>query len=312
MVAKRSKNKFAAHLRKSERLWRAEAEKEREAWLSRPRLHTGLFEEVWREKEFAERAREIDPSVKIESSQGEDRRQKLDAIRKSLGWSEGRLADFQRLVVEYRRSQDIATYLKIRRTFPEVEIQVAHFAGIDFVFIFEAELKKYGIPGELVAAALDQDEPSVDALCLRLLTLLAEREALPKSGPGHIERRRAAISDTLVNYLISIMLEGYDWHAEAFRIPASLVVLSRRQLSGNKPDLYEAQRAIDKRHTVALFYAKDLDAGKPLSVRGFATRYAIPRSTAARWLASEEFQRDVQAFRALNKLELERPRRPNP
>jgi hypothetical protein len=292
----------AAELKKAQDLMVERAQKEREEWLRLPRLHTAVFQDVWNDQEVDLWTRSKSLDVNIINPGAAERRQKLDAIREQLGWSEQRLADFQRLVVEYGRSSNTAVYLKIRRTFPEVEIQIPRFGGIEFVFAFEDKLKGAQISPELVVDALDSSEPAIDALCLRLLELLAQRDALPKSGPGYIDKRRAAISDALVNYLILIMLEGYDRYGDGSRVPASLIVLIRRQLSGESPDLYEEQRAHDKRMTVALLYAEKLDVGERLSVSDFAKTFALPRSTAGRWLASEEFQRSVTGFRGLNKI----------
>ena len=93
------------------------------------------------------------------------------------------MASFQKLFAEYQRSSSIATYLKIRRSFPEVEISAILFLPLSYTF--EDELERLRI-GHLVGRALDADEHNVDALCLRLMELLVERDALPKSGPGHI------------------------------------------------------------------------------------------------------------------------------
>ena len=65
------------------------------------------------------------------------------------------------------------------------------------MFALEDKFRKVGIDPDLIAAALDADEPSIDALCLHLLELLIARDKLPKDGPKHIEKRRNAISDTI-------------------------------------------------------------------------------------------------------------------
>jgi hypothetical protein len=232
MASKKRTDDFAARWPEIQRRLAERAQQIRMTWLSRPRLHTGLFEDVWKDEEYDRLARSVFPSDKTIIPGAEERRKKLEQTKNKLGWSNERFASFKKLIIEYRRTSSAAMYLEIRRTFPEIEINVARFGGIDFVFAFEEDLKRVQIPGDLVAAALYCDEPSVDALCLHLLALLIERDTLPKTGPGHIERRRNAISDAMVNYLISIMLENYDWHEEIFRIPASLIVLTRRQLCG--------------------------------------------------------------------------------
>src|SRR5258708_8258024 len=75
-------------------------------------------------------------------------------------------------------------------------------------------------------------------------------------GPGHIEKRRGAISDPMVNFLIATMLEALDWHEETFRVPASLIVLIREQLCGSNPDLYEAYLSREKRKRAAFVAAE--------------------------------------------------------
>jgi hypothetical protein len=123
---------------------------------------------------------------------------KLQQSQREVGWSDERLAMFKRLIVEYRREPSIENYLRVRLQFLEVEIQVGHFAGIDPLFALENELRKQGVESQLVAAALDGDEPSIDALSLRLMQCLVAREKLPRDGPGYIQRHRDAISDAMV------------------------------------------------------------------------------------------------------------------
>jgi len=228
----------------------------------------------------------------------DDPAQKVEAVAKEIGWSDWRLDIFSQVVVAYRRSPTIENYVRVRRLFPEVEIQVARFSGLDSLFVLESDFKKQGVDPDLVAAALeDADEPATDALCLHLLECLIARSKLPKTGPGHIAKRRSAISDATVNYLISTMLESFDWHEETFRIPASLVVLIRHQLCGLKPDLHEEYLLREKRHNVALLAAQQLKAGERLSINKLVAITGIPRSTAARWLADQEFQQWLEVGR---------------
>jgi len=200
-----------------------------------------------------------------------------------------------KLIAKYKETHGIAAYLQIRKKFPEIEIQVPQMLDEEFVFAWHAELEGMQIPPRLVFNIIHPNEPSVDALCLRLLELLAARDALPRSGPGHINKRRAAISDTMLNYLISMILEGYDWRDTALRIPASLVVLIRRQLCGPHPKLYYAHRARTYRRFVAMVIGEDFAPGERVSARKLANRYMIPRSTAARWVAEPEFCRELTA-----------------
>lgn len=277
--------------------WAIRAAQKRSEWLIKPRLHTAVFEQTRRDEEFEKVLTTNKAAFKDKSDaeafarQKEKRQQEIDATIRSLGWSLERLKSFIDAVVTYRGDANIQNYLSIRQKFPEVEIQVSRFGGIDPLFALEADFKDQGINPDLIAGALDGDEPSVDSLCLRLLELLSEREGLPKKGPGSIDRRRKAISDATVNYLISTILESYDWNEDVYRVPASLVVLIRHQLCGVQPDLDAEYRLRERKKNVAMAVAQELKPNERLSINKLKLLAGFPRTTAARWLSDPYFQR---------------------
>ena len=226
-----------------------------------------------------------------------ERAHKVWAIAKKLRWSDKRLTMFKQVVVEFRRNQTIQNYLRVRRQFPEVEIQIGAFGGIDPLFMLENEFRKQGVDPELVAGSLDADEPSIDALCLRLMERMVEREKISKEEPGQMQKRRAAITDTMVNYLIVTILESLDWNEQEVRIPASLVMLIRHQLTGTKPDLHTAYLAKERLQNIAISVALNLQPNEKLSINKLASLAGIPRSTAARWLKDKEFKQWLEVGR---------------
>jgi len=247
-------------------------------WLRRPQVHTAAFEDL--------------PRGAVESPEiAAERARKSEELANRLDWSNERLALFKQLIVAYRNDPSVENYIRIRHEIPEVEIQVGLFGGIEALFKLEKEFERQGIDPQLVAGSLDADEPSIDALCLRLLELLAARGKLPKGGPGYIEKRRNAISDPTINYLVVEMLEALDRHGEAIRIPASLVVLIREQLCGSNPDLYQTYLSKERFQNAALAAGQYYhQTNKQISVRKFAAIAGVGKGTAARWLADEEFQ----------------------
>jgi hypothetical protein len=166
------------------------------AWLQRPRLHTAIFFQVWLDEEIAK----LGGKVVGDKAQKEvrDRAQKVSAIAKKLRWSNKRLTLFKQLVVDHWQKPTIENYLRVRRQFPELEILIAELGGIDALFVMEKAFQDQGIDPQLIAESLDADEPSIDALCLRLMCAIIEREKISKNEPGHIEKRRAAITDAMV------------------------------------------------------------------------------------------------------------------
>ncbi len=110
----------------AERSWQ-----ERFDWLSRPRLHTAT---ISRDEELAKECAKYD-AVIIEREPTKQRRaereKEIEKLGNDLGWSAERLTSFKEIVVQYQREPSIENYVRVRRLFPEVEIQVARFGGLD-------------------------------------------------------------------------------------------------------------------------------------------------------------------------------------
>jgi len=285
------------------------AERERLSWLNRPRIHTGLIEEVVQDenlaKFIADEKINACSAVDAMKQQQQQRARKLAELAKAIRLSGERLEVFKQLVFSYRRDPTIENYVRIRREFPEIEIQVARFGGLEMLFSFEEELKKSGIDPELVAGTLDAHEPSIDELSLCLMERLIAKNKLPTDGPGYLERRRSAISEAMVNYLIAVMLEALDWNHEKVRVPASLIVLIRDRLCGTNPDLHTEYLSREHRQNAAITAGQIFDGrGETISVRKLAKALTVPPSTAARWLADEEFLRWIEFGRKLARGEL--------
>ena len=273
-LAAKSKPAINAEQRLAELAWQR-----RLAWLRRPQIHPSMFEEpLENEVETAEAVAE--------------RAGRSNALAEKLGWSEERLASFKQLVLGYEKRPTVANYLQIRCEFPEVEIQVGRFGGIEALFALEKEFASQGIDPMLIAGVLDGNEPGIDELCLRLLELITSKDELPKEGPGSIAKRRQAISDATINYLIVEILEGVERWDDLIRIPASLILLIRERLCGSNPDLHQSyltrERFREAVFNAGLNYAQ---TGKPISIRKLAAAAGVSRATAARWRAHEDFSR---------------------
>ena len=176
--------------------------------MRRPRLHPAVFDDILRDERLTEAIANFGVDATLDAvSKSVERPAQLDGIAKRLGWEDERRASFMKAVVAYRREPSIEHYLRVRREFPEVEIQVALFGELAIVSDLKDLFEEQGIELHLIAEAMDGTGPSIDALSLRLMQLLTEGKH-QKSGPGHIEKRRGAVTDTMMNYLIAVMLES--------------------------------------------------------------------------------------------------------
>ena len=238
----------------------SEPDKKLLAWRRRPRIHTSELGEHDRAAE----------------------------LLKIFG-SEQRLILFKKLAIKYQELPSLENYLQLRRGFSEAELYAGVFDGFEDSFIIAPELEKYGIHSRIVVGAYDACEPDMDELSLRLMECLVARDKLPKSGPGHIEKRRQAIGDALIDYLIVTMLEATEGRRIA--IPPSLIVLIRERLCGPNPDWVKHCRS-RRDQSIAMFKAaKHFKPDEKVSSRKLAASVGISRSTAARWLADPGFRR---------------------
>ena len=121
------------------------ADRDRARWLGRPRIDTGIFEDVAKAEELAAKfgAKLVFPPEVSE------RARELNDLMNTLGLSGERGALFKQLVIAYHRERTIESYIQIRRKFPEVEIQISRFGGlgvIDALFALKEHFEKQGVP----------------------------------------------------------------------------------------------------------------------------------------------------------------------
>jgi hypothetical protein len=241
------------------------------AWQRRPRIHLGALNK---------------PEQRTE-------------LVKKLG--EQRLSLLIERAATYQKTPSLENYLRLRRDIPEVEIDVAMFGGLDVLFSIEPDLKKHGIDPDLVADAFEAYEPAIDLLTLQLMECLVARNNLPKSGPRHIDKRKEAIDDPLIDFLIVTMLEAMEWNKEytSLEIPSSLIVLIRDRLCGPNPGLRKGHLSKQTKLNAAFLAAQYFKpaGGETISVRKLADIAGVGRSTAERWLKDQSFQQSLENFR---------------
>jgi hypothetical protein len=277
-----------------------QAHKAREAWLSMPRLHLAVFDDLAEAERIAEdpRVRSASPEVKRTiRRQKTDRELKAKEAVKMCGWTAQRFNDFKKLALAFRKEPSIEHYVAIRTDFPELDIQIEMSAGLDALFAMEDKFKRYGIDPQLIAGAMDGSERYIDRLCLTVMKCIVAREGI--SGPGAYQRRRAAISDAMVNYLIAFMLEGLDWCEDEVRMPASLILLIRHQLGPLKGEFHKEYESRESMRQAAWIAGQQLKPTEKLSINRLiklasSADSPISRSTAARWLKNPEFQHRLE------------------
>src|SRR5262249_51303561 len=143
-----------------------------------------------------------DPYADVLTPPETDQADELRKAARSLAWNKQRLDRLQSLALAYRNDPSIKNYLAVRTEFPEIDIRINFSDLIEELIWARRKCEQH----EIDASAINGYEPDIDKLCTLLMDRLLKREKL--SGPGHLQQRRAAISDALVNYVIRLILEG--------------------------------------------------------------------------------------------------------
>src|SRR5262245_46387320 len=108
--------------------------RDRARWLARPRIHTGIFDDLANDEELAAAKIVAPPSAS-------ERARELDDLMNTLRLSGKRRALFKQVNIAYRRERTIESYIQIRRNFPEVEIQIGRYRQVHALYALEEDFK---------------------------------------------------------------------------------------------------------------------------------------------------------------------------
>lgn len=196
----------------------------------------------------------------------------------------------------YKANPSIELYVEMRRKYPEMLIEVATSASLDWLFANGELLESYGIDPQVVAGCLDAIPENIEELCLLLMENFILRRKLEAEGESHVQSRDEIITDGLANYLISMMLDALDWNDE-LDIPRALIVLIKHQFNA---DVSAEKRKFEvhEKRTSAKWYAAQVRAdGKPCSMREVAKLMGVSPSTVARWFPDGSFEEEVEQLK---------------
>ena len=189
----------------------------------------------------------------------------------------------------------------LRRTNPDEKIEVAIIDGLDWLFNDDNQqlLEGLDILPQLVAKTLDADPASISELCLRLMERLIERDEKQDSGKTHLVSRGEAISDSLVNYLINMMLDNLEWNDELY-IPRDLIVLIRYQTGGEISDQAKKLAIRDRKFNAVWIALQLSEQGKTPSYREIARVLGVNPTTVMRWFPNNDLTEQIEMLKKGN------------
>jgi hypothetical protein len=200
---------------------------------------------------------------------------------------------FNRFTKAYKSRPSIRNYVRLRRKWPDAEIEIALHGGIDPLFYMEAELQKYGFDVELVASAIDANPTAISELSLQLMEKMIEASSLAKRDATHLVRRGLAVPDKLINWLIACMLDALSWNDEKY-IPRDLIVLIRERLGGSNTEYQQNMDTHELRSAAVNIGGQFLAQGIRPSFRMLAKILKVSPTTVMRRFKGDEFEHEIE------------------
>ncbi len=171
------------------------------------------------------------------------------------------------LNITYRENPSLATYVRLRRCYPNHRIdfyEVYSIYGLEWVSGRE-EFVRFDIPVETAYAAMTGECVAISELCLRVMELLVERDNFKKNGKTHAVSRGEVVSDVFVNGLISYLLAGLAFSGH-FHVNLDLMMLISHQLS-------DGAARLKRKRTKVLDWLEIMDVASDLKRKGIDPSY---------------------------------------
>ena len=186
----------------------------------------------------------------------------------------------------------IEQYVKLRRLSPEIEVETPPNGWIDNFHSKRGELEKHGFDTALYAQILDGDLKAISELCLSIMEKILAAQNLSKAGETHLARRKLAVPDALIDWLIGFMLDAL-YKSNNSELPADLIFLIKERLNCPKARTEDQIRTYNKKDEALIKGGRLKAMGKTPSMRAVAKLVEVAPSTVSRWFTVEEFHSKI-------------------
>lgn len=200
-------------------------------------------------------------------------------------------------IANYQLEPSVKKYLVLRDVYPDKDPSLDRYSGIDQLYALKPLLEKFSIESVDVAACMDADPAAIDRVSLKLLALLEERREQELAGDDTLQSRGVAITDSLINYLISIILESMERYNEP-TASSSLFLLMREQLGGQNMGLYRSYQKYSRKGSVVAIMASSRNLGMACSLGQVAIILGVNKSALSRMFGEGELEKLIKEERA--------------
>jgi len=193
----------------------------------------------------------------------------------------------------YKDNPSIELYLKLRRENPDNEIEIRFLSGLEALFCLEPELRKFGFDPQLVASTMDADPDAISELSLQIMEKIISARAVARRGKTHLIRRKLAVPNNLIDWLIACMLEALSWNDHLY-IPRDLIVLIRERMGTSKSDFKRAVQTYEMRWNAIIIGGQLMAQGVTPTFRLLGRILGVAPSTVKRWFPKGDFVGEVE------------------
>jgi hypothetical protein len=210
--------------------------------------------------------------------------------RREFGSDEG--GGFNEASKTYKADPTLETYVRLRRTDPSAEIEVAVIGGFESMFYMREEFERHGLNPELLGGLLDADPVAIGETALCVMEAIIASRQRERAGETQLVSRGEAIPPKLVDWIICCALDGLSWNDE-LHLPRDLIVLIRERLGGSSP-LYEQIGQVRLMKSNAGQIAGQLKArGISPTFKLVGSLMGVAASTVMRWFEPGEFEQEA-------------------
>jgi len=157
----------------------------------------------------------------------------------------------------------------------------------------EDELEKYGFRAEEIVGVLDANPEAIDNLALELMRRICAARSLAQDGETHLVSRGLATPDKLIDWLISLCLNGMSWTDEML-MPRSLALLICDRLGAMGSSYRKSTEAHHQKKRATWIAASLRAQGHEYSIRRIAEIMGFAPSTLSRWFSTEDYESEVE------------------
>lgn len=202
---------------------------------------------------------------------------------------------FNEVSKAFKANPTIETYVTLRRSNPDAEIEIAVTGGFESMFFMRDEFARFGLDPELLGGILDANPAAVNEVSLSILEHIVTARKLQAAGGTHLASRSRVLPDKLIDWIISCALDAMSWNDD-LELSRDLIVLIRDRIGGPASHYEEFGRIREAKRNAAMFAGQLQAQGVKPTLAILGKAFNVAPSTVMRWFEPGELERETDRW----------------